>query len=117
MRAIFWRAARLTYDHLAVTGHPMPDFQAYGRAYFRAMRWAYFWAKLSRREFNAFDLLLRFHRKLGLPVNDDTLLRDLTCMWCRPLTECATLESDLHASLAAMTAAGLRLGLVSNTFV
>jgi putative hydrolase of the HAD superfamily len=116
MRAVFWRAAKLTYDHLAATGHPMPDFQVYGRRYYRAMRWSYFWAKLSRKEFNSFDLLIQFHRKLGLP-NDDALLRELACLWYRPLTECATIESDLHGSLAAMAGAGLQLGLVSNTFV
>ena len=116
MRAVFWRAARLTYDHLAATGHAMPDFQVYGRRYYRAMRWSYFWAKLSRKEFNSFDLLIQFHRKLGLP-SDDALLRELACLWYRPLTECATIESDLHGALSAMTGAGLQLGLVSNTFV
>jgi putative hydrolase of the HAD superfamily len=116
MRAIFWRAARLTYDHLAATGHSMPDYQVYGRRYFRAMRWAYFWAKVSGREFNSFELLIQFHRKLALPM-DDELLRDLACLWYRPLVECGSLEPDLLDSLRSMANAGLKLGLVSNTFV
>jgi putative hydrolase of the HAD superfamily len=115
-RAVFRTAARRTYDHLAATGVRLPDFEAYVRPYYRSLRWSYFWAKLSGREFNSFELLIRFHRRLGLPT-DDALLRELACMWYHPLTEQATIEPDLHASLTAMRDAGLRLGLVSNTFV
>jgi HAD superfamily hydrolase (TIGR01549 family) len=115
-RAVFRTAARLTYDHLAATGIRMPDFEAYTRPYYRSLRWSYLWAKLSGREFNSFELLVRFHQKMGLPT-DDVLLRELACLWYRPLTEQATIEPDLQSVLAAMRDAGLQLGLVSNTFV
>jgi HAD superfamily hydrolase (TIGR01509 family) len=115
-RAVFWRAARLTYDRLASAGIALPDFETYVRPQYRTLRWSYLWAKLSRREFNSFDLLVRYHRRMGLPT-DDALLRELACLWYHPLTEHATLEPDLHTALGAMRDAGLSLGLVSNTFV
>src|SRR5690349_14565636 len=70
-RAPFRRAARLTYDRLTQLGiTPPPTFDRYTRGYYRWVKWSYLWAKLSGREFNSHDLLRRFHRKMGLPVDE-----------------------------------------------
>jgi putative hydrolase of the HAD superfamily len=115
-RAVFRQAARLTYDHLARTGVRMPDFEVYTKAHFRRVKWAYFWAKLRRREFNSGELLRAFHRKMGLPTDDD-LLRELAYLWFEPVTSYTSVEEDLPPTLAGMRDAGLRLGVISNTFV
>ena len=115
-RAEFRRAARLTYDYLAAHGAALPDFERYTRVYFRAVRWAYFWAKLRRREFDSFELLRDFHRRMNLPT-DPELLRELAWLWFAPVTEHTRVEEDLKPTLAMMRDSGLRLGLISNTFV
>jgi HAD superfamily hydrolase (TIGR01549 family) len=115
-RALFRQAARATYDVLARRGAEMPAFERYTRGYFRGMKWAYFWAKLRGREFNSLELLGRFHRRMGLPA-DDALLRELSWLWYEPVTRHTRVEADLRSTLAAMRAAGLRLGVISNTFV
>ncbi|HEY7119166.1 MAG TPA: HAD family hydrolase [Tepidisphaeraceae bacterium] len=115
-RAVFREAARVTYDHLAGLGARLPAFERYARGHFRAVRWAYFWAKLRRREFSSFELLRRFHQRMGLPT-EDGLLRDLAWMWYEPLTRHTRVEDGLLAALATMREAGLRLGVISNTFV
>jgi putative hydrolase of the HAD superfamily len=116
-RALFRRAARLTYDELAARGaSPMPAFERYTRVYFRGVKWAYFWAKLRRREFNSLDLLRQFHRTMGLPA-DEELLRELAWRWYEPVIEHTRVEPDLRATLAELSASGLRLGVISNTFV
>ena len=115
-RALFRKAARLTYDDLGGRGLAMPDFERYTLVYYRAMKWAYLWAKLSRREFNSLDLLRRFHHKMGLP-EDEELLRELSWLWYVPVMQHTRVEEDLRPTLAAMRDAGLRLGLISNTFV
>jgi putative hydrolase of the HAD superfamily len=80
------------------------------------MRWAYFWAKVRGREFNSLELLARFHRRMGLPV-DEGLLRELSWLWYEPVTRHTHVEADLKPTLEAMRGAGLRLGVLSNTFV
>jgi HAD superfamily hydrolase (TIGR01509 family) len=115
-RAMFRGAARATYDVLARRGVAMPDFDRYARVYFRGMRWAYFWAKLKGWEFNSLELLTRFHRRMGLPV-DEGLLRELSWLWYEPVTRHTHVEPDLRVTLASMRGAGLRLGVLSNTFV
>jgi putative hydrolase of the HAD superfamily len=115
-RAVFRRASRLTYDFMVARGVAMPDFNRYTRVYFRAVRWSYLWAKLRQREFNSLDLLRTFHRKMDLPV-DEPLLRELAWLWYEPITEQTRVEENLRATLAAIRSAGLRLGVISNTFV
>jgi putative hydrolase of the HAD superfamily len=115
-RAVFRRAARLTYDELATRGVNMPEFERYTRTYFRSVRWAYLWAKLRRREFNSLDLLRSFHRRMELPV-DEPLLRELSWLWYVPILEQTRVEENLGLTLASIRDAGLRLGVISNTFV
>lgn len=115
-RALFRRAARLTYDHLAARGASVPDFERYTRVYYRGVKWSYFWAKVSRREFNSLELLGKFHRKMGLPADDD-LLRELAWLWYAPVLEHTRVEQDLGPTLAGIRDAGLRLGVISNTFI
>jgi HAD superfamily hydrolase (TIGR01549 family) len=115
-RALFRRAARLTYDDLAAKGHATPEFERYTRSYYRSVKWAYLWAKLSRKEFNSLDLLRKFHRKMRLPESDE-ILRELSWLWYAPVMQHTRVEEDLKPTLAAMRDAGLRLGVISNTFV
>jgi FMN phosphatase YigB (HAD superfamily) len=115
-RAEFRRAARLTYEYLVAYGATLPEFDRYTRVYFRAVRWAYFWAKLRGREFDSFELLRDFHRRMNLPTEPE-LLRELAWLWFAPVTQHTRVEEDLRPTLAMMRDSGLRLGLISNTFV
>jgi putative hydrolase of the HAD superfamily len=115
-RAVFRQAARVTYDHLAARGCAMPAFERYARAHYRRVRWSYLWAKLTRREFNSFELLRRFHEREGLPT-EEAMLRELAWLWYSPVVAHAGVEADLLPTLEAMRGAGLRLGVISNTFV
>jgi putative hydrolase of the HAD superfamily len=115
-RALFRRAARMTYDDLAARGADVPEFERYTRIYFRGVKWSYLWAKLRRREFNSLDLLRKFHRRMGLPA-DEPLLRELAWLWYAPVTEHTRVEENLGPTLAGIRDAGLRLGVISNTFV
>lgn len=115
-RALFRRAARVTYDELRARGVPLPEFERYTRVYFRGVKWSYLWAKLRRREFNSLDLLRQFHARMGLPT-EETLLRELAWLWYAPVMEHTRVEENLAATLAGIRDAGMRLGVISNTFV
>lgn len=115
-RALFFQAARETFDALAARNGRMPPFARYAKSYYRAVRWAYFRAKLTGREFNSLDLLRRFHRRMGLP-EEESILREIAWMWYEPVVRHARTEEDLKPTLAALRGAGLKLAVVSNTFV
>ena len=115
-RAIFREAATATYDFLNQRGRTLPPFDQYCRRQFKAIRWAYFWSKLRRREFNSLRLLRTFCTDLGLSLDEAELL-ELAWLWYAPLVQHSSAEDELSATLAGLRRAGFLLGLVSNTFI
>src|SRR5512142_1430126 len=69
-RSIFEAASRRTYDYLQSRGHTLPAFRRYFRSQYASVRWAYFWSKISRRDFNGFDLLCRLCRKMDIQLDE-----------------------------------------------
>jgi HAD superfamily hydrolase (TIGR01549 family) len=115
-RALFRRGATKTYEYLQRKGCKLPPFENYCRRQLRAIRWAYFWAKLTRREFNSLTLLRRLAGDIHVQDNENILMR-LAWLWYSPLIEHTSIEPELVSTLALLQARGIKLGIVSNTFV
>jgi len=115
-RAIFEEASRRTYEYLQSGGHRLPRFDRYFRLQYSAVRWAYFWSKITRRDFNGFDLLCRLCRRMGLSL-DQPALRELAWRWYEPVTRYNTVAADVIPTLCKFRDRGLKLAIVSNTFV
>jgi HAD superfamily hydrolase (TIGR01549 family) len=115
-RAVFEQAGRRTYQFLQARGHSLPPFQKYFRRQYSAVRWSYFWSKLRGREFNSFHLLGRMCHKMGLKL-DDASLRQLAWEWYEPLTHYSSVHSEVIPTLRRFRDRGLKLGIVSNTFI
>jgi putative hydrolase of the HAD superfamily len=115
-RAIFQQGAVATHQFLLDQGCRPPSLPIYARRQFRAVRWAYFRAKLLRRDFNGLEMLRRFCQRIGANLDDDALM-ELAWLWYAPLLDHSTSEEDLPATLSTLRAQGYRLGIVSNTFV
>ena len=113
---LFEAGARQTYDYLQSLGERLPSFAAYHRRQLRAIRWNYFKSKLTRREFNSLDLLGRLGAKMGHRLTGQQML-ELAWLWYEPLSRCATTEEGLANLLRGLAGQGVKLGLVSNTFV
>ena len=115
-RAVFRKGAADSYAYLKGLGHGVPAFDVYCRKQFRAVRWAYVWAKLRRREFEGLRLLRSFCAAIGIHLDEPALL-ELAWLWYAPLIDHSGVEENLAVTLAALRDAGFKLGLVSNTFV
>jgi HAD superfamily hydrolase (TIGR01509 family) len=115
-RAVFEEAGRQAYSYLRTRGHALPEFKTYFQAHYSAVRLAYVWSMIRGREFNCFHVLRKMCRKLKLDL-DEQSLRDLGWQWYAPLTEQSTVADDVIPTLAWLRDRGIKLGLVSNTFV
>jgi putative hydrolase of the HAD superfamily len=113
---LFEAGARLAYDYLRGIGKPLPPFAKYHRWQLWAIRWNYFKSRLTRREFNAMDLIGRLGDRMGHGLSQEQMV-ELAWLWYRPLSECATMEPGLRQLLEDLRRCGLKLGLVSNTFI
>jgi len=114
--SVFEAGARLTYEYLQSLSKLLPSFVAYHRRQLRALRWNYFKSKLTRREFNSLDLLGRLATRMGHQLTDDQML-ELAWLWYEPLSRSASVEDGLRDMLRRLGECGIKLGLVSNTFV
>jgi putative hydrolase of the HAD superfamily len=113
---LFEQGARLAYDYLHELGCELPSFHDYHRQQYRAVRWAYLKSRLTRREFNALELLTALNHKMGYPLTTEQAAH-LVWLWYKPLGDKATVEPELRAMLEEFRARGIKLGIVSNTFI
>ena len=90
---MFEQGARKTYQYLKALGQPVPAFGPYYRRQLRAIRWAYFKSRLTRREFNSIDLLGRLSHRMGHDLSDGQF-EELAWQWYEPLSRQATIEPE-----------------------
>ncbi len=114
--SMFEAGARLAYDYLNELGRSLPSFARYHRRQLWAIRWNFFKSRFTRREFNSLEVLGELSEKMGHQLTDEQVF-ELAWMWYEPLSRLATVEQGLPAMLERFRDSGLKLGLVSNTFV
>jgi len=113
---VFAETGRKTYNLLASRGHSLPPFKRYYSTHVWGVRWAYVWSIIRRREFNVFDLLASICRRMQLQL-DDATLRELAWQWYLPQVDQIRVASDVIPTLTKLRERGLKLALVSNTFI
>ena len=112
----FENGTRLAYERLKEWGKPLPAFTTYHRRQLLTIRWQYFLTHLHGRDFNALDLLGRLSRRFGHDLTREETV-ELASLWYEPVSGCATTEPGLQELLAGFRDQGLKLGLLSNTFI
>lgn len=115
-RGVFEEGAELAYAYLESLGQPLPSFAQFHARQFRTIRWHVLKSRLTRREFNALELLLGQSRRMGQDLTHDQAT-ELAWMWYRPLHDQARVEPDTRDVLRRLRDDGIVLGLVSNTFI
>ncbi len=115
-RAVMALGARTTYDYLESLGMALPPYSRYARHQLRTARWDYCMARLRRREFNSLTTLARISHNLGLELGHDRLL-ELAWRWYAPIVDLTRLDANTIPMLQQLHRWGLKVALVSNTFV
>src|SRR4030042_5467183 len=113
---IFHQSAKLTYEFLQSCNKPLGNFQWYCWHSMIAFLCHCLVSILTGKDFNALLLLKKIGIKKGLTLDEDQL-RQLGWLWYEPLAKLARIEPKLKATLASLKQMGLKLGIVSNTFI
>lgn len=113
---LFNEGARLAYDYLATLGKPLPEFERYRRRHLRAIHWHELKSRLTGREFNSLHLMESLCRRMNLRLSREQLL-EVCWLWYEPLSRVASTEEGLVDMLRDLQALGLKIGVVSNTFI
>ncbi|MBS3734702.1 MAG: HAD family hydrolase [Phycisphaerae bacterium] len=115
-RGLFEQGAELAYAYLRSLGKPVPDFARFHRRQLRAVRWNVLVSRLTRREFNALDVLTRQSRRMDHDLTDAEAA-ELAWKWYKPLRDRGAVAPGTFEALRRLRDDGLTLGLVSNTFI
>jgi putative hydrolase of the HAD superfamily len=114
--ALFKESARLSYEFLKQSGQPVCGFQRYYLRNIFAIRVMYAWSYLHGRDFDSLGLLRAIGTKRGYKLSESQWQQFAWC-WYEPLAKIAKAEPDIRQTLSKLRDTGLKLGIVSNTFV
>ena len=116
MTAMFKQGARLGYEYLQELDKPVPGFRKFHYRQLWAIRWNYIKSRVTGKGFNSLDVMARFARKWGYELSDEENL-ELAWRFYTPLCKAATIVPGAVEALTELTKKGLKLALVSNTFL
>jgi len=113
---LFKDAGRQSYTFLKKLNQPVGGF----RQYFWRNLWGlyvrYYISLVTGRDFDSLALLEKYGTMRGFQLNREQW-QELNWLWYEPLRKLSRTEPDLAETLTKLTEAGLKLGIVSNTFV
>ncbi|HSV26596.1 MAG TPA: HAD family hydrolase [Sedimentisphaerales bacterium] len=112
----FMQASRQTYEYLKGLGQPVGCFAWYAVRSLVAIRRRLLWSAITGRDFDSLHVLRRAGERSGYKMTAKQY-EELVWLWYEPLSRHIETEPDLHQTLAKLRARGLKMGIVSNTFV
>jgi HAD superfamily hydrolase (TIGR01549 family) len=112
----FWLGARATHAFLKQHGQSVAPFPWYFLANLLRLRTHYLLANITQRDFNSLEVLQTVGAKMGVKLSPPQW-QQFAWLWYEPLSKCAQIEDDLPQTLGVLKGLGLKLGIVSNTFV
>jgi len=113
----FAQAVRQTWTYLKEQGQFVSRYKwLYAARSLLAIRLRMIWSDITGRDFDSLVVLKKLGKKMGIQLNDQQY-QDLVWLWYEPLARRVTIEPDIHNTLSTLRNKGLKLGILSNTFV
>jgi HAD superfamily hydrolase (TIGR01549 family) len=113
---LFRQGARLSHSFLKSCGQPAGGFELYCWRNLMALHMRRLLSNITGKDFNTLVLLRGLGAKKGVRL-DKEQWRHFAWLWYEPLSKIGKAESRVKETLAALKKKGLKLGIVSNTFV
>lgn len=114
--ALFEEAVSRSYSYLKELAQPVGSLGAYRRIHIWGIRWHLLKSWLTGDDFNSLELLKAYGRKRGFTLSDQQW-EELNWQWYVGLSRKGAVEKDTAQTLRNLQDMGLKLGLLSNTFV
>jgi HAD superfamily hydrolase (TIGR01549 family) len=112
----FLLGARATHAFLKEQGQPVAPFPWYALRNLVRLRTQYLLSDITRRDFDSLELLQNVGMRTGVNLPPKQW-EQFAWLWYEPLGRCARVENDIEQTLGTLKNLGLKLGIVSNTFV
>jgi len=113
---LFRQGARLSYGFLKQQGQPVGNFTFYFLRNLVCIRLRCWLSNLTGRDFDTLALLEKAGSKKGINLSPQQW-EHLAWLWYEPLSKIAQAEPNITETLEVLKKQGLKLGIVSNTFI
>jgi putative hydrolase of the HAD superfamily len=113
---LFKQGAKSSYEFLKACGQSAGNFQRYSWYCFLLLKLHHFLSNITGNDFNSLALLKKTGEKKGIKLNQQQW-EFFAWLWYEPLSKVCTIKSYTSETLAKLKEAGLKLGIVSNTFI
>ena len=113
---LFRQGARLSYDFLKSCGQPVGNFNYYYWRNLISLHICRLSSHVTGKDFDALTLLSKAGAKNGIDL-DSQQWQHYAWLWYEPLSKIGKTEHDVVDTLTKLKKMGLKLGIVSNTFV
>jgi len=114
--SLFLKAGRVSYEYLKSASQPVGGFQRYLWGNLLGIRAQSFFSGLFGNDFDSLEILKTYGLKKKYTLTDEQW-EDVNRCWYQPLKELTKVECDLIETLTTLKDSGLKLGILSNTFV
>jgi putative hydrolase of the HAD superfamily len=113
---LFRQGARLSYDFLKSCGQKVGSFEFYCWQNLISLHIKRLLSKITKNDFNSLVLLRGIGTKRGIRL-DRQQWQQFAWLWYEPLSKIGKIEPQTAETLTALKNSGLKLGIVSNTFI
>lgn len=114
--ALFTEAGKIAYDYLKEIGQPVPGFNRYLWKNLLGIRWEVFKSSITGNDFDSLAALKKYGDRKKFDLTDQQWNHINWC-WYKPLRDIALIEPNLHQTLGQIQDMGIKLGVISNTFI
>jgi len=113
---LFKEAGKRSYQFLRKLNQPVGGFRGYFWRNLWGLRVRYYISIMTGRDFDSLAVLEKYGTRRGFHLSVEQW-QELNWLWYEPLRQRSWVEPGVAEALGKLTEAGLKLGIVSNTFV
>lgn len=114
--SLFRQGGRLAYDSLKKLNQPTGSLRFFLFRHLMTIRFFSVWSNIIGRDFDSLELLRKIEQKRGVKLSSQQWQEFAWC-WYEPLSRLAKTEADIKQTLGRLKSAGIKLGILSNTFI
>ncbi|MBN2590454.1 MAG: HAD family hydrolase [Sedimentisphaerales bacterium] len=114
--SLFREGAKLSYEYLKSCGQSVGNYEIYCWRNLISLRIKNLISNITGNDFDSSAFLRKIGTKKGMQLNSEQW-KHFAWLWYEPLSKIAKIEPDIKQTLSSLKNAGLKLGILSNTFV
>jgi HAD superfamily hydrolase (TIGR01549 family) len=114
--ALFKQGGKQAHEFLVKLGQPAESLHTFLFKHLLMIRIFRVWSYLTGKDFDSLALLKKMEQKRGVKLSEKQWEEFGWC-WYEPLSKIAQAEPDIKQTLGKLKQAGIKLGILSNTFI